>query len=302
MKFKVLTYDNKAGIVTDAILLNNLIKTHIDKNVQIIFLNDTKCNFDADIGIWIQNFDINVLNNFKKNIFFINEEWVGNYELNNLHLFDYVICKSQYAKNLLKDYGNVIYIPFISKNIYDITTQKSNKFLHFMGRSIQKNTELILKQNISITLIDSYCRYKPNLNFNHINTYQSNEQISSLLNSHNIHICCSLYESWGHYLFEGLSTGAEIICSDIPVFKENLDPDLVHFVSTIEKTDDSYLYCLENKNNFYKFRKSFFVDEFYLKNKIENFETIGKSEERRKLFNKINDVGCNQIKNLLINM
>lgn len=302
MRFNILTFNNQVGIVTDAILLCNLIKTHIDKNVQIIFLNETKCNFDAEIGIWIQNFDVNVLNNFKKNIFFINEEWAGNHELNNLHLFDYVICKSQYAKNLLKDYDNITYIPFISNNILDVRTQKSNRFLHFMGRSIQKNTELVLKQSVPITLIDPYNRYKPHSNFTHINSYQTNESISNLLNSHNIHICCSLYESWGHYLFEGLSTGNEIICSDIPVFKENLDPNLVHFISTVEKTDDSYLYCSENKNNFYKFRKSFFVDENYLKNKIENFETIGKSEERRKLFNKIHDVGCNQIKNFLINM
>jgi len=286
MKFKVLTYDNKVGIVTDAELLTSLIKNNITPSVTMEFI-DKFIKTDCDIGIWIQNFDINVLNNFKKNIFFINEEWAGPIELNNLHCFDYVVCKSAYAKKLLSVYCNVIHLPFISRDYYNVNIRKQNKLLHFAGKSIQKNTEVILQQHVPITLIDSHNRYKPNLNFNHINTYQSNEQINNLLNSHNIHICCSLYESWGHYLFEGLSTGAEIICSDIPVFKEQLDPNLVHFIPTTEYFDEKYSYCSDNKHNLYKFRKYFFVDKIYIKYKIENFEPIGKNKDRRLLFEDI---------------
>ncbi len=301
-KFTILTYNNYVGIVTDAILLKNLIETKTQYNANINYINDV--NIDkANIGIWIQNFNIELLNNFKKNIFFINEEWAGVHELNNLHLFDYVICKSKYAKKILKPYCNVIYMPFISHNFYNSSIQRNNKFLHFMGKSIQKNTELVLKQNIALTLIDSDNRYT-NLrgNINHINSYQPTNVISNILNSHNIHICISLYESWGHYLFEGLSTGAEIICSDIPSFREQLDPSLVHFIPNNLNANINYMYDSDNQNNTFPLRKSFYTNEFLFKCKLDNFEPIGKNNERRNMFNNIIDKNSTNIIKFLINL
>ena len=286
MRFKILTYNNGVGIVTDAILLKDLIYDNISEQVDVKFVGEQNLE-TSDVGIWIQNYDINLLNLFKKNIFFINEEWAGINELSNLHLFDYVICKSKYAQTLLKTYCNAIYIPFISRNFYNPTVHRQNQFLHFVGRSIQKNTELVLSLKNELTLIDPYNRYKVRENVNHINVYQSTDQLVNLLNSHNIHICCSLYESWGHYLYEGLSTGAEIICSNIPAFKEHLDPNLVHFIPTIEKNDNFYFYCEDICDNKFPLRKSFFINQQSFQNVIENFKPIGKCEHRRKFFDHI---------------
>ena len=147
MKFNILTYNNGVGIVTDAILLKDLIYDNISEQVEVKFVGEQNLE-TADVGIWIQNYDINLLNLFKKNIFFINEEWAGINELSNLHLFEYVICKSKYAQTLLKTYCNVIYIPFISRSFYNPVVQRQNQLLHFVGRSIQKNTELILSSYV----------------------------------------------------------------------------------------------------------------------------------------------------------
>lgn len=294
ISFNILTFNNSVGIVTDALLLEKLLKHNISENVKYQFVGES--NLDtADIGIWIQNYDPNLIHLYKKNVFFINEEWAGINELSNLHIFDYVICKSKYAKELLSSHRNVIHLPFISTDYYDPSIIRSHSNLHFAGRSIQKNTEIVLYTTNNLTLIDPYNRYKVNNNINHINTYQSSNQISQLLNSHNIHICCSLYESWGHYLFEGLSTGAEIICSDIPVFKEHLDPDLVHFVPTRQDINPNYLYCNDNINNSYPLRKSFFVDEDVFINTLENFVPMGRNIERRKLFKHIIDVNSKSL-------
>lgn len=281
MRYNLLTFNNYVGILTDVIILKELLE---DSN--IIFLDNLDPFYKSDVGIWIQNYHGHLLENFKINIFYINEEWY-HYPFEELKKFDYVLCKSKYAYDIFKNYCNAIHLPFVSKNFYNPNISRSNSFLHFAGRSIQKNTELILKQNTLCTLIDPFNRYSPSLRVNHINSYQTNEQISNLLNSHNIHICCSLYESWGHYLFEGLSTGAEIICSDIPVFKEQLDPDLVHFISTKELVDLSYTYCNDNIQNLYKFRKSFFVDDKLFLDKIKNFESKGKHKQRIDLYNEI---------------
>ena len=282
MKYNILTFNNYVGILQHALLLKEIIKD----DVEIVFLDQLNHNPKADIGIWIQNYHFHLLNNFKVNLFYFIEEWF-HYDIQELKRFDYVICTSKFSYNLIKDCCNAIYLPFVSKNYFDEKISKSNNFLHFAGRSIQKNTELTLKQDVHITLIDPFNRYKPNQKFNHINSYQTENQIRYLLNSHNTHICCSMYESWGHYLFEGLSTGSEIICSDIPIFKEQLDPDLVHFMPTQEKIDTSYLYCSDNKNDLYRFRKAFFVNEKYFREYIENFKPIGKNQERQKLFKHI---------------
>lgn len=288
ISFNILTFNNSAGIVTDALLLEKLLKHNISENVKYQFVGES--NLDtADVGIWIQNYDPNLMYLYKKNIFFINEEWAGVNELSNLHLFDYVICKSNYAKKLLSSYHNVIHIPFISIDYYDSSIIRKHSNLHFAGRSIQKNTELVLSTTNNLTLIDPYGRYKVDKNVNHINTYQSFNQISQLLNSHNIHICCSIYESWGHYLFEGLSTGAEIICSDIPVFREQLDPDLVHFIPTSESIDLNYQYDSDNIDKNFPIRKSFYVNKEMYINRLRYLKSKGTDENRRLLFKHIVD-------------
>lgn len=286
MIFNILTYNNGVGIVTDAILLKELVYKNISNDVKIKYVGEQDLE-KADVGVWIQNYDINLLNNFKKNIFFINEEWAGVDELSNLHLFDYVICKSKYAKKLLSLYRDVIYLPFISIDYYDSSIIKKHCNLHFAGRSMQKNTELVLSTTNNLTLIDPYDRYKVSENVNHIKTYQSFNQICQLLNSHNTHICCSLYESWGHYLFEGLSTGAEIICSDIPVFKEQLDPDLVHFIPTTESIDLNYQYDADNIDKKFPLRKSFYVNPIIYNNIINSKLSKSTSSKRRSLFKHI---------------
>ena len=301
MQFNILTYNNGVGIVTDAILLKDLIYDNISEQVEVKFVGEQNLE-TADIGIWIQNYDVNLLNNFKKNIFFINEEWAGINELSNLHLFDYVICKSNYAKKLLSSYHNVIHIPFISIDYYDSSIIRKHSNLHFAGRSIQKNTELVLSSADTLTLIDPYDRYVVNKNVRHINKYQSTNQLMQLLNSHTSHICCSLYESWGHYLYEGLSTGAEIICSNIPTFKEQLDPDLVHFIPTIEKVDLKYDYDADNINKKFPLRKSFYVDTDIYNDTINCLNKKGSTEKRRFLFKHIMDTNSKRLVDFFKNL
>ena len=301
MNFNVLTYNNGVGIVTDAELLTSLIKNYITVDVEMTFIDKFNKN-NYDVGIWIQNFDINLLNCFKTNVFFINEEWAGINELSNLHLFDYVICKSEYAKNLLTPYCTTMFFPFISKDYYDPSIIKNNSTLHFAGRSIQKNTELVLSTTNKLTLIDPYNRYRVNNDIKHINTYQSSGQLSQLLNSHTSHICCSLYESWGHYLYEGLSTGAEIICSNIPTFKEQLDPDLVHFIPTIEKVDLKYDYDVDNINKKFPLRKSFYVDTDIYNDTINCLNKKGSTKKRRFLFKHIMDTNSKRLVDFFKNL
>lgn len=297
MKVKILTYNNRAGIVIDAMLLQNLIQKNVAENTDILFIEHLNKNWavpnyvpdeTGDLGIWIQNPLYSNLSNFKKNIWFINEEWAGADDLKKIDQFDYIVVKTEYARKLLEPIRpDVVCLPLLSYDFYDPAIQRDQKFLHLNGRAIQKNTEVVMKQTAPITVFDTTKRFVPPSNINYMTTYMIKREIKKTLNRHSVHICPSIYESWGHYLYEGLSTGAEIICSDIPSFSEHLDPSLVHIIPTEEKIDLNYHYCSDNLSGTFPLRKSFFVDEQKLKHVIDNFEPIGKEQQRRDMFHDI---------------
>jgi len=297
MKFKLLTYNNRAGIVVDAMLLHNLIQKNVSEDSDILFIEHLGKTWSVpnyvpdesgDIGIWIQNPLFDHLKNFKKNIWFVNEEWIGVDELKKIDQFDYIIVKNEYARKLLEPIRpDVISLPFLSYDFYDPNILKEKQFLHLNGRAIQKNTELVVKQNVPMTVFDTTKRFVCPSNIDYVTPYMIKRDIKKILNKHSVHICPSLYESWGHYLYEGLSTGAEIICSDIPSFTENLDQSLVHTIPVVEKIDLSYLYCSDNLSGSFPLRKAFFVDEQKFKDILENFEPIGKEQQRRDMFQDI---------------
>lgn len=308
MNISILTYNNKVGIVTDAILLKQILD-EINYTTSIIFIDEIESLSKTDVGIWIQDVDYRFMDSFKQNILYINEEWYCRNE-SDLDLFDYVICKNSYAYELLKHRSNVVYIPFVSKNVYNPTIQKDNKLLHFVGRSIQKNTEVILNLTHNITFIDPDNKWaskrKIPSSFEHITSYLSNEDLEYQLNNKSIHICCSLYESWGHYAFEGLSTGAHLICSDIPVFRDQLDPTLVTFIPTYEYPTQNYDYWYGNddEKSIYPFRRAYYINEVELVNAI-NHQLIypdNKQSHRIALFNNIVDTNTKLIKTFFKNI
>ena len=254
-KINIYYSDNGVGIVSDNILIKNLLK---DYDAISYIRNKTNDYRNSDIGIHIQDFDIKLISNNKINILIINEEWYPTSQLNDINHINYIFVKSSYAKSLLDSYHkNVICTGFFSLDRYFFPNH-TKKVLHFKGKSIQKNTELVLN-NDNIKVLNSE------------EMYLSENEVSYELNNNDIHICCSLYEAWGHYLWEAISCGKLVICSEIPVFKEYLNPDLVKFVS-IQKEETFVINHRFLNNNLFKFRKGYFVN----KSKIN--ELLGEKE------------------------
>lgn len=247
MKINIYYWNNGVGVVTDSIILSEILSS-FDVVVYDVSKNNHYRN--SDMGIFIQNIWLDYLNHNKKNIYIINEEWLNETEISYLKYFDLLIVKSNHAKQLLNSYhNNIVNTGFFSLNKYTETHSTGN-ILHFKGKSIQKNHELSFKykDKYNIKILDSETNYL------------SNTEIINALNDYDIHICCSLYEAWGHYLWEAMSCGKYVICSEIPVFKEYIDPDLVKFVPIIYTANYNTEYRFLNTNN-YKFRTGYFVDE-----------------------------------------
>ena len=253
MKINIYYFDNGVGMVSDSILIKNVLYEY-----DVVTYNVSKNNVyrSSDIGIFIQNVWMDCLNHNQKNIYIVNEEWLNPDEIFYMKEFDHLIVKSEYAKQLLiNEHKSVIKTGFFSldRNFFPKNT---NKILHFKGKSKQKNTELV-KNNKDVLILDS-----------DINYLSENDLIYEL-NNHDIHICCSLYEGWGHYLWEAMSCGKLVICSEVPVFKEYLDPELVKFIPIKDVCSHNINYEFLNTND-YKLRKGYIVDEVKVKSLLSN--------------------------------
>ena len=216
---------------------------------KVVGIDDLSGGYKENVNPKVEFWQMNLVEHPIENCFEVNK-------------FDYVFVNSNYAKKLIENiHDNIIVVPFFSLDRC-FFPKHTSKIIHFKGKSIQKNTELI-KNYSDINIIDSESKYL------------TENEVVYHLNNHDIHICCSLYESWGHYLWEAMSCGKLVICSEIPVFKEYLDADLIKFVpiTKIIKNDITYKY-LNDMN--YPFREGHFIDENkfdeLLNNKEELFE------------------------------
>ena len=231
------------------------------------------------------------LDHNQKNIYIVNEEWLNPDEIFYMKEFDHLIVKSEYAKQLLiNEHKSVIKTGFFSldRNFFPKNT---NKILHFKGKSKQKNTELV-KNNKDVLILDS-----------DINYLSENDLVYEL-NNHDIHICCSLYEGWGHYLWEAMSCGKLVICSEVPVFTEYLDPELVKFIPTNGIYKKVMGYEFLDTKIYYKYRRGYFVDEYIFKETLKDKNVLlefqkKNSEKIRSYFLQINKTNKETFLNMI---
>lgn len=288
MDINIYYWNNGVGVVSDSILIKNVLSKF---NVSVYDVSKNNKYKNSNIGIFIQNIWIDYLNHNQKNIYIVNDEWLNPEEILYLDKFDCIIVKSNHAKKLLDPYHkNVICTGFFSLDRY-FFPKHTEKILHFKGKSIQKNHELVWDFKKEVNILDS----------NH--KYLSENELIYELNNHDIHICCSLYESWGHYLWEALSCGKLVICSEIPVFKEYLDTELVKFVP-VKYIYEHAINCEFLSTKKYKFRKGYFVDRIkfneLLNNKEELFEFQKKNHSNiRHHFLYTNKINKNKFLNII---
>lgn len=284
---------------------NSAESSYINGVKNYLFEEDTNETI-IDVGIFSNVFyNPNCMENIKTKILILNEEWLLYLNLADIGNYDYVIVKSQYAKKLVSPFNrNVKTLYFWSIDRYDSSIQEQKKQLHLAGLSIQKGTESVVNRK-NITVIDASNRF-PGSACNYINYYLSEDEVNTYMNSHNLHICPSLYEAHGHYMFEGLSCGKSIICTGIPVWKECLDPDMVNFIDVNETENDineyikeyvksyhapisdtkyQFISYIRHKNyqeaNKFPLRKAFIFDEEELDEKIKEHKNDKYSEKRR---------------------
>ena len=273
MKINIIYCDNSVGITADVKIMQRELISH-EVNMHNAYLQQPAPK--ADANIFIQGFDFETYKNFDcapRNILIPNQEWLNSFEVELVSKCTHVWCKTKYAKEkLLHRNKNCIITGFTSFDMYDEKIAKKKQFLHFKGLSAQKNTELVVKaftkNRYPLIICDPNDKVKvQEENIKIYTNYLTREQKIKDMNESFVHLCPSLMEAWGHYVYEGLSVGATVILPDAHIYDEITNKDIAVFLPAVKKLDENILFSSSESLKTYPLRESYFINE-------KSFETI----------------------------
>ena len=257
---------NGSGVDVDADLIHtSLANKHKTDKFDFKHL-DTGCSLTPfnlppqgtyDIGIWIQDFDECMLDCNRVNVLVVNEEWLQDTEKINKH-FDCVIVKSDYARTVVEPaLNNVVVLPFWSRDLWR-PDYNNNEISHalFNGQAIQKNMECVI-DNTDIHIFDSSARYTETRDTNYHTQRLSTDKLSHIYNLCNTHICPSLYEAHGHYMYEALLCDKTVIATRLPQWEELVDQEHIHFIDVEREVQHNTDYEFLRHSEHYPFRRGF---------------------------------------------
>lgn len=190
---------------------------------------------------------------------FVNQDWTDFDKLmKNKNTPSTILCQLKCTYNmLLSRFPNtnktIHYTGFTSLNRFKDGVQKDfKKFLHNAGKSQAKGTEFVIqawRQNPhwpTLTLIArpellnyyKQLRIETIQNIEVISDHISEEDLIDIINSHGVHVCPSRFEGWGHYVYEGMSTGAIIVYTKSEIFSDILTDGVNGFA--VNATQNGY--------------------------------------------------------------
>lgn len=227
LSITLVSRNNGVGLTTDMALLTELFtqaghRVHrVDWRVPRI----ARC----DVVIFLELFNANLMRFGRKSIGIFNPEWfLGQWRpwIGNL---SQVWAKSTSAVDIFTPMNRrTYYTGFLSRDLYDSEVPRQVRVLHMQGHSQDKNTERVLEawsmfpDLPPLTLLTHKGTAVPK-GVVRLSRIPEN-RLRVVLNEHDIHLCPSKVEGWGHYISEAISTGAYTITTDMSPMNEHVTP------------------------------------------------------------------------------
>lgn len=241
------------GLTQDAMILRGLLTNVHGKDVQIrkVHYVMPQCA-EAEINIFIEVINPTLFVYASKNIWIPNPEWTYKTWLPYLNMVDEVWAKTREAEDLLS--GTYIGWTSIDKTFCE--KKNYHRAIALVGKNIYRNPKPILQAYFRIKntnpelysdLPDLFIPYDPDqIKFHFpdelkdkvtlLDKVLTESEYDDLLKSCGLAICTSAAEGYGHAVNEAMSSGCNVILSNIRPFMELTDNRGL-FISTREKID-----------------------------------------------------------------
>lgn len=230
MRISLVSKDNGVGLTHDMGLLESILQPagHEVKRVDWRASTMPVC----DVAIFLELFNPNLARYTRRGMVGIfNLEWFLPRWRPYLPRFKQLWAKSREAEGVYNRLGlrNHRYTGFLTRDLHDPTVPRELRVFHLAGHSTLKNTEAVIQAwhhhpGLPPLTIVSNRDYAVPAGVTLL-PRQTDEQIVALMNGHQIHLCPSRAEGWGHYITEGLSTGAVVLTTDASPMNEHVHQD-----------------------------------------------------------------------------
>jgi glycosyltransferase involved in cell wall biosynthesis len=218
--------NNGVGLQRDYELLRGLLEGY-GHQVNGVQFDGRAVAPDADINIFLEVVAERFFPSAKWQWVVPNPEWWFKGWDAQLKNFEWVLCKTRHCESLFSAKGaRCRYIGWKSQDFYDPQVPRVRKVLHLAGKSQTKNSQAVLNcwkhlnPTVDLTVVSMHYGPKGAPRTQHFGRV-TDEQLSYLMNSHQIHLMPSAYEGWGHALHEAMGVGAVVITTDAPPMNEN---------------------------------------------------------------------------------
>jgi hypothetical protein len=225
----LVSRDNGIGLSTDMDLLGRML-TGAGYDVQRVSWQVNQMR-QCDVAIFLELFNPRLVRYASHTVGIFNLEWFDARWRSYLPQFTQLWAKSTDAQ---ATYGRLRLMShltgFLSRDLYDPAVERTPTCLHLKGHSGLKNTPAVLEAWAAnpdlppLTVIAQQPIPHPPPGVTVLGHLPFTDVVTHL-NRHQIHVCPSRAEGWGHYITEGLSTGAAVITTDAPPMNEHVHSD-----------------------------------------------------------------------------
>jgi hypothetical protein len=225
----LVSRDNGIGLSTDMDLLGRML-TGAGYDVQRVPWQNNQMR-QCDVAIFLELFNPRLVRYARHTVGIFNLEWFDARWRSHLPNLTQLWAKSSDAHatyDRLKLRSHLT--GFLSRDLHDPAVERTQTCLHLKGHSGLKNTPAVLEAWAAnpdlppLTVIAQQPIPHPPAGVTVLG-HLSFADVVTHLNRHQIHVCPSRAEGWGHYITEGLSTGAAVLTTDAPPMNEHVHSD-----------------------------------------------------------------------------
>lgn len=246
MKVNLITNVQSPGLYQDICILRRLLESMPDTHVRVID------NFSPSIDTFAHGADLSIflesLNNANhyiqcahSNWLIVNPEYYFPHEFDRcLPLISLVVCKTQHAYQVWAvrvGRNRCLYSGFESRDMMVDGIQKSDGFIHVVGKSMEKGTDMVAEAwrglPYPLTVVTRAQtqaegqvtwglanRFAGNSAVRHLHNL-SDDHLAQELSQHRFVIQPSLYEGYGHVIHEAFSAKCVVLTTDAPPMNES---------------------------------------------------------------------------------